>query len=114
MQTSKLLALVAVLAFGIPQLLSAQDDSADSNSAAAEEGGGGFFDLFGRKIEPDREMAEGSMPEGELKIVVDKNAPRFGSKRRSSSSRGRTYRKPLFSKKIPWSQKRETYVNSGG
>ena len=110
-QTWKNLSLVVLLALCVPQLLSAEEDSADSDSAAAEEGGGGFFDLFGRKIQPDEDMAEGSMPDGELKIVIDKNAPRFGSKRRS---RGRSYRKPLFSKKIPWSQKRETYVNSGG
>lgn len=112
-QTWKNISLVVLLALCVPQLLSAQDESADSDSAAAEDSGG-FFDLFGRKIQPDKDMAEGSMPEGELKIVVDKNAPRFGSKRRSSRSRGRTYRKPLFSKKILWSQKRETYVNSGG
>lgn len=97
--------LIAVLVCGGGQQLLVAED----------EGGGGLFDLFGRKIEPETAAVEGEMPAGPLEIVMDRNAPRFGSKRRSSSSSGRTTRaKPLWTKKIQWSRSQDAQVNSGG
>ncbi len=49
------------------------------NAAASE---GARFDLFGRPIEPTHLNLTGSMPPGELKLVLDPRAPRFGSKKR--------------------------------
>ena len=51
------------------------------NAAASD---GARFDLFGRPIAPAHLNLTGSMPPGELKLVLDPQAPRFGSKKRSA------------------------------
>ncbi|MFT5471001.1 MAG: hypothetical protein ACI8UO_006134 [Verrucomicrobiales bacterium] len=106
------LILIATLLMGGQQLLVAEDEA--STPEAEEESGGGLFDLFGRRIDPDAAAVEGDMPAGPLKIVVDRSAPRFGSKRRGSSSRSRSSRSSGSSKRIQWTQKRPNFVNSGG
>ena len=114
-----LILAVGILLGGASSQLLAEDDAAteaavdNSTVAMAEtDGGGGFFDLFGRKIDPDTEAMEGDMPDGPLKIVVDKNAPKFGSRKRGKSSSSRASR-PSSAKRIQWSGNHESFVNSG-
>ena len=42
------------------------------------------FDLFGRPVNPAHLNLNGAMPSGELKLVIDPAAPRFGAKRHKS------------------------------
>lgn len=58
------------------------------SASASEEGA--FFDLFGQPVDPSRINQTGAMPAGELKLVLDPSAPRFGvfKRRRSGRSSG--------------------------
>lgn len=102
------LILITALFFfsGGQQLLLAEEEAASNDS-------GGLFDLFGRKIDPETAAVDGEMPAGPLKIVIDKTAPKFGSKKRRSRSSGSRSR-PSTAKKIQWTQQRPGFVNSGG
>ena len=52
------------------------------------------FDLFGRAVDPAHLNPTGTMPPGELKLVIKPSAPRFGAKRRKSRTARRSPEPP--------------------
>lgn len=78
-----------------------------------------MFDLFGRRVDPASLNVKGSMPEGELKVVIDPVAPKLFSR----SKRTRSYKRratvaptkpriPTNAKRITWDRKDQFTVNA--